>query len=97
VPLPKSPDQAELAAKNTSRFMPILEAVQEAGFADWDSMVAAYYTCSFSKSSWPDMSQKASRTRRLSKLISEMQESSENWPKWESRMFRESIMDSART
>jgi hypothetical protein len=69
--------------------------VQEAGFSDMDSMIAAYYSCSFEKSSWPDMAQKASRTRRLSKLLVELHETSDSWPKWQSRMFREGIMECA--
>jgi len=76
--------------------IPILEAIQEAEFLDIDSMILAYYSYSFEKSSWPDMAQRASRARRLSKLLVELHEISDSWPKWQSRMFREGVMESAR-
>ena len=59
-------------------------------------MVAAYYTSSFEKSSVPAMAQRASRSRRLAKMLREMHESSERWPSWEARGFRESALESAR-
>lgn len=58
-------------------------------------MVAAYYTASFEKSSVPAMAQRASRSRRLVKTLREIHESSERWPRWEARGFRESAMESA--
>lgn len=76
--------------------MPILEAIQEAEFPDVDSMIVAHYSSSFEKGSWPDMAQHASRARRLSKVLLELHEISESWPKWQSRMFREGVMESAR-
>ncbi|KAL8900610.1 MAG: hypothetical protein Q9207_005615 [Kuettlingeria erythrocarpa] len=80
---------------STSRFNDILEAVRAAGFPDFDRMVTAYYTTSFEKSSIPDMAQRASRGRRLAKVIKDVHESSNRWPRWEARGFRESTMESA--
>jgi len=88
-------DASDSRSRNTRRLTPILEAVQEAGFPDIDSMIAAYYSSSFEKNSFPDMAQKASRSRRLSKLLVELHEISDSWPKWQSRMFREGIMECA--
>jgi hypothetical protein len=89
---PPPSDASDSRSRNTRRLTPILEAVQEAGFPD---MVAAYYSSSFEKNSFPDMAQKASRSRRLSKLLVELHEISDSWPKWQSRMFREGIMECA--
>ena len=85
----------ESTASNTTRFKSILEAVNASGFPDFDCMVAAYYTASFEKSSVPAMAQRASRSRRLAKMLREMHESSERWPSWEARGFRESALESA--
>lgn len=90
-----SSDTSDSASRNTRRLIPILEAIQEAEFPDIDSMILAYYSCSFEKSSWPDMAQRASRARRLSKLLVELHDISDNWPKWQSRMFREGVMECA--
>lgn len=92
-----SPDRIdhEPTASNTTRFKSILEAVNASGFPDFDCMVTAYYTASFEKSSLPAMSQRASRSRRLAKMLREMHESSERWPSWEARGLRESVLESA--
>lgn len=58
-------------------------------------MVAEYYTTSFEKSSVPAMAQRASRGRRLGKVLKDVHESSNLWPRWEARGFRESAMESA--
>ena len=60
-------------------------------------MVAAYYTTSFEKGSMPDMAQRASRARRLSKMLKDVHESSSHWPRWEARGLRESTVESAST
>lgn len=82
---------------DTTRFNTILEAVRAAGFPEFDSMVTAYYTTAFEKSSIPDMAQRASRGRRLTKVVKDVHESSKRWPRWEARGFRESTMESAST
>jgi hypothetical protein len=41
------------------------------------------------------MAQRASRARRLSKLLVELHDISDSWPKWQSRMFREGVMECA--
>ncbi|KAI4188224.1 MAG: hypothetical protein LQ348_003962, partial [Seirophora lacunosa] len=81
---------------DTTRFNTILEAVRAAGFPEFDSMVTAYYTTAFEKSSIPDMAQRASRGRRLAKVVKDVHESSNRWPRWEARGFRESTMESAK-
>ena len=80
---------------DTARFKTILESVNAAGFADFDRMVAAYYTTSFDKGSVPEMAQRASRGRRLGKVVKDVHKSSRRWPRWEARGFRESAMESA--
>ncbi|CAF9937626.1 hypothetical protein IMSHALPRED_000483 [Imshaugia aleurites] len=89
-------NEHEPTASDTTRFKTLLEAVNASGFLDFDCMVAAYYTASFEKSSVPAMAQRASRSRRLVKTLREIHESSERWPRWEARGFRESAMESAR-
>ena len=90
-------NEYDATTSDTTRFKSILEAVNASGFPDFDCMVAAYYTASFEKSSVPAMSQRASRSRRLAKMLREMHESSERWPSWEAKGFRESSMESAST
>ena len=91
-----NPNDHESTSSNTTRFKSILEAVNASGFPDFDCMVAAYYTGSFEKSSAPAKAQRASRSRRLAKILREMHESSERWPSWEARGIRESALESAR-
>ncbi|EME40778.1 hypothetical protein DOTSEDRAFT_55891 [Dothistroma septosporum NZE10] len=93
----RSASPNETAANNTWRFTRILETVQELGFADFDSMVEAYYTGDFVKSSWPGDAQRGSRTRGFPKLASRIQESSERWPRWQHRMISQGIMSCAKT
>lgn len=57
--------------------MPILEAIQEAEFPDVDRKIVAYYSSSYEEGSWPDRAQRASRARRLSKVLLELHEISE--------------------
>ncbi|KAI0484817.1 hypothetical protein GGR56DRAFT_680575 [Xylariaceae sp. FL0804] len=87
---------AETAA-NTARFNAVLDYARSAGFADFDSMVGAYYTSRFQRNSLAEMSQRASRGRRLPKLLQELSEGSAQWSKWDSRSFREGVMESARS
>ncbi|KAI1503275.1 hypothetical protein F5X99DRAFT_376509 [Biscogniauxia marginata] len=89
-------EAASCAATNTARFKSILEIVRNFGFQDFDSMVTAYYTAQFQKNSIADMSQRASRSRRLHRVLQDLRESSNRWTKWESRGFREGVMESAR-
>ncbi|KAL8764129.1 MAG: hypothetical protein Q9184_000271 [Pyrenodesmia sp. 2 TL-2023] len=89
-------DANDAQATSTARFNTILEAVRAAGFPDFDHMVTAYYTTSFEKSSIPDMAQRASRGRRLAKVVKDVHESSKRWPRWEARGFRESTMENAK-
>ncbi|KAI5917072.1 hypothetical protein F4810DRAFT_705198 [Camillea tinctor] len=90
------PEIANSTATNTARFKSLLEIVRSFGFQDFDSMVTTYYTAKFQKNSIPDMSQRASRSRRLHRLLQDLHESSNRWPKWESRGLREGVMESAR-
>lgn len=85
----------DAVANDTSRFKTILEAVKAVGFADFDCMAAAYYTATFERSSVPAMAQRASRARRLAKMLKDVHESSKQWPRWEARGFRESAIESA--
>lgn len=59
-------------------------------------MVAVYYTATFERNSLAEISQRASRRRRLLKLVQSLYESSNHWSKWESRGLRDSIMKDAR-
>ncbi|KAF5861955.1 hypothetical protein ETB97_012278 [Aspergillus alliaceus] len=81
--------------QNTARFKAILEVVRAAGFADFDRMAAAYYTAQFEKNSLPEITQRASRGRRLNKLLHELHECSRQWSPWESRGLREGVIESA--
>ncbi|OGE54884.1 hypothetical protein PENARI_c005G04547 [Penicillium arizonense] len=75
----------------TRRLGIVLDAMRNAGFQDFDAMVVAYYTAQFERSSFPALLQCASRSRRLKPMLQELQDSSRQWPRWESRGLNESI------
>lgn len=83
------------AATNTSRFKSILTFVRAAGFPDFDSMVASYYTSNFQRNSVADLAQRSSRGRRLGGVLNSLRESAAGWTVWESRQYRESIVEAA--
>ncbi|CAJ2513375.1 Uu.00g014940.m01.CDS01 [Anthostomella pinea] len=93
---PIDAEAANASAANSVRFKAVLDFVRNAGFQDFDSMVTSYYTTQFEKNSLADVSQRASRGRRLHKLLHDLHESSNRWSKWESRGFKDSVMQSAR-
>lgn len=78
----------------TARFGNLLEVVQAAGFADFDRMAIAYYTAHFDRGSLPDLAQRASRGRRLKTVLQALQDSSDQWPRWESRGLQEGVIES---
>ncbi|KAK2605698.1 hypothetical protein N8I77_008520 [Diaporthe amygdali] len=82
-------------ATNTSRFKAILTFVRAAGFPDFDSMVTSYYTSTFQKNSVAELAQRSSRGRKLANVLESIQESSSKWTVWESRGYREKIVESA--
>ncbi|KAF2268090.1 hypothetical protein CC78DRAFT_590306, partial [Lojkania enalia] len=92
-PNPTGPDDA---ARNTDRFTKLLSAVRVAGFADFDSMVSTYYTCTFEKGSMSDMAQRASRSRRLGRLLQNLHASSCTWSRWEAKGFQASSVENAK-
>ncbi|KAJ5496620.1 hypothetical protein N7463_008607 [Penicillium fimorum] len=97
-PLEQSSVEGKLAsgdtdANITQRFVIVLEAMQKAGFQDFDVMAVAYYTTQFEKGSLPAMVQCASRSRRLKAMVQELHESTGQWPRWESRGLRESVSE----
>ncbi|KAJ5200207.1 hypothetical protein N7491_008993 [Penicillium cf. griseofulvum] len=75
----------------TSRLSIVLDAVQKAGFQDFEAMVEAYYTANLERNSFPALLQCASRRRRLKPMLHNLQDSSRQWPRWESRGINESI------
>lgn len=83
------------SATNTSRFKAILTFVRAAGFPDFDSMVTSYYTSTFQKNSVAELAQRSSRGRKLANVLESLQESSSKWTVWESRGYREKIVESA--
>ncbi|RYO81969.1 hypothetical protein DL764_009685 [Monosporascus ibericus] len=85
--------QAENTAKETARFGNLLEMMRAAGFADFDKMAVAYYTTQFDRGSVPDLAQRASRGRRLKAVLQALQDSSSQWPRWESRGLQESALE----
>ncbi|PGG97406.1 hypothetical protein AJ79_09218 [Helicocarpus griseus UAMH5409] len=82
-------------ADMTRRFGIVLEAMRIAGFHDFDEMSAAYYTAEFEKDSFPAMSQSASRSRRMKPMLQKLQQSSSQWPRWESRGLYKSVKEMA--
>lgn len=83
------------SATNTSRFKAILTFVRAAGFPDFDSMVTSYYTSTFQKNSVAELAQRSSRGRKLANVLESLQESSSKWTVWESRGYREKVVESA--
>ncbi len=80
---------------NTTRFQTILDTVQAAGFENFDTAVAAYYTHTFDKNSFVDLAQKTSRARRLAGVLTSLHESSANWTLWEARGYRHQVAEAA--
>jgi hypothetical protein len=89
------PDDA--VSHNTARFTKILAACREAEFADFDSMASTYYTCTLEKSSVPEMAQRASRSRRLPRVMKSLHASSKAWPRHESRGIHEAATEHAKS
>lgn len=84
-------------ATNTSRFKAILTFVRAAGFPDFDSMVTSYYTSSFQKNSVADLAQRSSRGRKLGSVLENLHESASKWTVWESRQYREKVVEAAQS
>ncbi|RAK74306.1 uncharacterized protein BO72DRAFT_470944 [Aspergillus fijiensis CBS 313.89] len=88
---------AELGAAEatdiTRRLAIVLEAIRTAGFQGFDETAAAYYTAHLDKGSFPAMVQCASRGRRLKTMLQALQQSSQQWRRWESRGLQESICE----
>lgn len=82
-------------ADMTPRFVMVLEALRQAGFQDFEEMVLAYYTSRFEWGSVPAMHQSVSRSRRLKATLLELQKSSSQWPRWESRKFHKTVSEVA--
>ncbi len=80
---------------NTTRFQTILDTVQAAGFENFDTAVAAYYTHTFDKNSFVDLAQKTSRARRLAGVLTSLHKSSANWTLWEARGYRVQVVSAA--
>lgn len=92
---PGNATNSAASATNTSRFKAILTFVRAAGFPDFDSMVTSYYTSTFQKNSVAELAQRSSRGRKLANVLENLQESSSKWTVWESRGYREKIVESA--
>lgn len=73
----------------------VLEAIRQAGFQDFEEVAVAYYTSRFEWGSVPAMVQCVSRSHRLKAMLHELQQSSRQWPRWESRGLHESVSEAA--
>ncbi|KAF2241171.1 hypothetical protein BU26DRAFT_611024 [Trematosphaeria pertusa] len=82
-------------ADMTPRFSMVLEAIRQAGFQDFEEVAVAYYTSRFEWGSVPAMVQCVSRSHRLKAMLHELQQSSRQWPRWESRGLHESVSEAA--
>jgi hypothetical protein len=87
----------EPVSHNTARFTKILAACREADFTDFDSMASTYYTCTLEKSSVPEMAQRASRSRRLPRVMQSLHANSKTWPRYESRDIHEAATEHAKS
>ncbi|KAF9889907.1 hypothetical protein FE257_006779 [Aspergillus nanangensis] len=79
----------------SDRYQFIIESVKHAGFSDFDTMVAGYYTFPFTKNSVADRAQKLSRAKRLRTVLSSLNQHSQKWTTWEVRGFQEQITEAA--
>ncbi|KAF2820860.1 hypothetical protein CC86DRAFT_459454 [Ophiobolus disseminans] len=91
----ETPDDA--VSHNTARFTKVLGACREAEFPDFDTMASTYYTCTLEKSSVPEMAQRASRSRRLPRVMKSLHASSKTWPRYESRGVHEAATEHAKS
>jgi hypothetical protein len=96
---PLNPEEThnDSVSRNTARFTKILSACREAEFPDFDSMASTYYTCTLEKSSVPEMAQRASRSRRLPRVMRNLHASSKTWPRYESRGIHEAATEHAKS
>lgn len=79
----------------TTKLDIVLDSINQAGFRDFEEVVLAYYTSQFERGSVPAMLQYVSRSRRLKTLLHELQKSSSQWTRWESRGLHESVSEAA--
>ncbi|KAI6784864.1 uncharacterized protein J7T54_007958 [Emericellopsis cladophorae] len=97
--VPGSDVRTRRPAPNVSldeRFECIMEQVEAAGFENFDAMVTAYYTQSFSPTSALADEQRLSRNRRLPQVISDVHAAaSGSWSEWERKGFQDAILRTA--
>lgn len=79
------------SSESETKIRTVMDAVRRAGFQDFEQMVVVYYTSRFEKGSVCAMQQGVSRSRHLKSMLNRLQQSSSQWPRWESRGLHEAI------
>jgi hypothetical protein len=75
----------------------VLQCASETGFANFDSLVLAYYTEAFRNGTSIANAQRISRNRNLPYLLRNLMQSSSTWTPWEVRSFNDEIIKAAET
>ncbi|CAH0054440.1 unnamed protein product [Clonostachys solani] len=73
----------------------ILRSIQSMGFETPDSFMLSYYTGSFDERSAAKVAQDASRSTGLPRMLNELRSKTEDWSRWESRNYADSVVRSA--
>lgn len=83
------------SSESETQIRTVMDAVRRAGFQDFEQMVVVYYTSQFERGSVCAMQQSVSRSRHLKSMLDRLQQSSSQWPRWESRGLHEAISGAA--
>ncbi|VUC23410.1 unnamed protein product [Clonostachys rosea] len=73
----------------------ILRSIQSMGFETPDSFMLSYYTGCFDERSAVKVAQDTSRTTGLPRMLHELRSKTEDWSRWESRSYADSVVRSA--
>ena len=77
------------------RLESVLSSAEQAGFADFDSLVTAYYSATFAESSRLASAQRLSRNRRLPRVMAEIFHAAAQWSAWERGGMNYEVLKSA--
>jgi hypothetical protein len=78
-----------------ARMERILDVVEEMRFENMDAMMSAYYTSKFKKDTLANWAQSTSRSRRIRKFLTELEQSAQDWSEGEVQGYREATVRSA--
>ncbi|KFY93956.1 hypothetical protein V500_03467 [Pseudogymnoascus sp. VKM F-4518 (FW-2643)] len=78
-----------------ARMERIMGVVKEMNFDNMDAMISAYYTSKFKEDTLANWAQSTSRSRRIRKFLTELEQSAQDWSESEVQGYREATVLSA--